>query len=179
MTCMTSLANCLVNRAEDAGFEPARGCPQHAFQMCVSAFRSGQDVSVPRTLSPGLTCWSRHGPCCAGTPTWSSATGPTGIAGSAGRLYVLFFIRHGTRRVHLAGVTAHPTGAWVAQAGNLLMDVGEHAESAKFLIRDRDTKFTAAFDTIFTSKGFGSSIRQSGGSDRADETQPGRSCPCL
>jgi putative transposase len=67
---------------------------------------------------------------------------------------VLFFIKHGTRRVHLAGVTAHPTGAWVAQqARNLLMDLGEHAESAKFLIRDRDTKVTAAFDAIFTSTG--------------------------
>src|SRR5207248_3822656 len=70
------------------------------------------------------------------------------------RIYVLFFIEHATRAVYVMGATTNPTGAWVAQqARNLLMDMGERAEWIKFLIRDRDAKYTNVFDEVFTSLG--------------------------
>jgi transposase InsO family protein len=70
------------------------------------------------------------------------------------RLYVLFFIELDTRRVHLAGVTAHPDGTWVAQqARNLTLMLGERGRQLQFLLRDRDAKFSRAFDDVFRSEG--------------------------
>jgi putative transposase len=70
------------------------------------------------------------------------------------RLYVLVFIEHGTRRMHLGGVTANPTGEWtVQQARNLALTLDERSEDIKFLIRDRGSNFTASFDAVFEAPG--------------------------
>jgi transposase len=70
------------------------------------------------------------------------------------RLYVLVFIEHGTRRLHLAGVTARPTGTWAAQqARNLAMDLGDRLGTLRFLIHDRDPVFISAFGEVFRSEG--------------------------
>jgi putative transposase len=70
------------------------------------------------------------------------------------RLYALIVIEHGTRRVHLAGITASPDGAWTTQAArNFLMDLGARVTSAKFLIRDRAGQFTGFLDAVFQAEG--------------------------
>ena len=70
------------------------------------------------------------------------------------RLHVLVFIEHGTRRLHLAGVTARPTAAWaVQQARNLAMDLDDRLGTLRLLIHDRDPVFTTAFGEVFKSEG--------------------------
>ncbi len=68
-------------------------------------------------------------------------------------LYVLFFIEHGTRRVHFAGCTTNPNASWVLQQARQMVWVLEDSESTiQLAIHDRDTKFTASFDTVFQSE---------------------------
>jgi hypothetical protein len=83
------------------------------------------------------------------------------------RLYVLFFIELGSRRVHLAGCTPHPNATWVTQqARQFAWTLSGRAEPFRFLIRDRDQKFTTAFDNVF-------SRRRSGDSSYADSCAAG------
>ena len=86
------------------------------------------------------------------------------------RIYVLVFIEHGTRRLNIAGLTAHPDGAWTAQqARNLAMAVGERLDEMMFLIRDRGGQFTTSLDAVFE----GCSLRILGSPPQAS---PGKRC---
>jgi hypothetical protein len=89
------------------------------------------------------------------------------------RFCVLFFIELTTRRVHLAGITTNPDGRWVTQqARNLLMQLDDEDVRPRFLVRDRDSKFTQEFDEVFRSEGSagtgaeGSSARRALGRQR-------------
>jgi hypothetical protein len=70
------------------------------------------------------------------------------------RVYVLFFIELGSRRVHIAGCTANPAGAWVTQqARQFAWKVQEQPTHLRYLIRDHDSKFARSFDAVFASEG--------------------------
>ncbi|MFE7244753.1 integrase core domain-containing protein [Streptomyces sp. NPDC057580] len=69
------------------------------------------------------------------------------------RLYALAFLEHGTRRLHITGVTDHPTAHWATQqARNLTAAVGTRVDSLRFVLRDRDSKYTNSFDAVFEAE---------------------------
>ena len=69
------------------------------------------------------------------------------------RLYSMAFLEHGTRRLHITGVTRHPTGEWATpRARTLAADLGTRKESLRLVLRDRDTKYTACFDAVFEAE---------------------------
>jgi putative transposase len=69
-------------------------------------------------------------------------------------VYVFFVIEVGTRYVHVLGTTSNPDGAWTAQAArNFLIDLGDHADRFRYLIRDRGGQFSAVFDAVFAGAG--------------------------
>jgi putative transposase len=73
------------------------------------------------------------------------------------RISALIALEHGSRWTFLVAVSAYPSGAWTTQAArNLLMDLGDRATARKFLLRDRDSRFTRGFDAVFASDGIGS-----------------------
>jgi len=104
------------------------------------------------------------GPAPRGGPTWSEFLRSQAYSVLATdfftvdtvglkQLYVLFVVELSTRQVHIIGIIDHPTGAFVTQvARNLMGDLADRGRSVKFLIRDRDTKFTASFDEVLRSE---------------------------
>jgi putative transposase len=77
--------------------------------------------------------------------------------------YVLAVIEHATRRIRILGVTLHPTGEWTTQqARNLITDLGEQAHQIKFMIRDRGSNYTAAFDAVLADAGIQTVLAASG-----------------
>ena len=91
------------------------------------------------------------------------------------RIYALIAIEHGSRRAHLLGVTADPTGAWTTQAArNLLMNLADRATTIKSLPRDRDSRFIRAFDAVFTADDIRTLTGPPGGPPQALPVSPAR-----
>jgi putative transposase len=111
---------------------------------------AGIDPSPDRTATTWATFLRSQTQALLATDFIETVT-PTGM-----RMYILAVIEHATRRIRIRilGVTAHPTAAWVAQAArDLVMDLQDAGSTARYLIRDRDGKYSAVFDAILTDTG--------------------------
>ncbi|MGW5866749.1 integrase core domain-containing protein [Streptomyces sp. NPDC055239] len=130
-----------------AGELAALGCPVGASTVWTILKRAGIDPA-PRRSGPTRAQFLR-----------SQASGILAVDFSRvdtvmlRRLYCMVAMEISTRRVHLMGVTAHPTGSWaVQQARELAMALADRVDRVRFLIRDRGAKFTNAFDAVFASE---------------------------
>ena len=110
--------------------------------------KAGMDPA-PRRTGPGWSLFPRSQAEAILACDFFTAKLPGGT-----QAYVLAVIEQATRRVRILGVTLHPTGEWTAQqVRNLIMDLGEQAHQVKFMIRDRGSNYTAAFDAVLAGAG--------------------------
>ena len=141
----------------------ARENPRWGYQRIVGELK-GLGVVVSATTVKKILRAERLGPSVRRGPSWrqflcTQAESMIAVdfftveTVSLQRLYVLFFIEIGSRRVHLAGCTAHPNGQWVTQqARQVAWTFVERPKPVRFLIRDRDSKFTSSFDAVFEAQ---------------------------
>jgi len=141
----------------------ARENPRWGYQRIVGELK-GLNVVVSATTVKKILRAEGLGPTVPGGPSWREflRTQANSIIAVdfftvdtvwLQRLYVLFFIELGSRRVHLAGCTAHPDDAWATQqARQVSWGLVERKEPVRFLVRDRDRKFTRSFDAVFEAQ---------------------------